>query len=54
MLTDMKEKLKKVVLEGEQILSEIKTNDDPKQAILLNRAKQGLRTYQVAMNKLIE
>nr|WP_321357183.1 hypothetical protein [uncultured Draconibacterium sp.] len=50
----MKEKLQKVVDQGNQLIAEIKTNNNPKREILLNRAKQGLRTYQVAMNKLIE
>ncbi|WP_319228376.1 hypothetical protein [Draconibacterium orientale] len=50
----MKEKVKKVVDQGNQLIAEIKTNDDPKQVILLNRAKLSLKTFQITINKLIE
>ena len=50
----MKEKLKKVVDQGNQLINEIQPNNNPKKEILLNRAKLSLKTFQITINKLIE
>ncbi len=53
-LTDMKGKLQKVVTKGIQLIDETTTNDDPKRMILLNRAKHGLKIFEVSINKLLK
>jgi hypothetical protein len=53
-LTDMEEKLKKIVKEGNELIREIPHQENPKRKILLHRAKKAIDTFEVAMNKLLQ
>jgi hypothetical protein len=50
----MKTKLQNVVNQATELINQFELKDNPKKTILINRAKHGLKTYEVVMRKLIE
>lgn len=54
LLTDMKTKLQNVVDQATELINQFEQKDNPKKVILINRAKHGLKTYEIVMRKLIE